>query len=142
MTLSNEQVEFIENNLKLYGIESKDLRDDLTDHICSYLETSESEDFDSLYQEALQKFGGYTSFQNLQRETNIQKFSKELTGLNKVKFIMSCLATLIAASSLVFKMMHWPYANALLIGAIGFFVVVVLPVHFYYRYRKANYQYS
>ena len=71
MILKDIHIEFIENNLKLYGVKSKDLREDLLDHICTYIETSDSQDFDSLYQEALQKFGGYTSFQNLQLETNL-----------------------------------------------------------------------
>jgi len=142
MILSNKQIEFIENNLKLYGVKSKDLREDLLDHMCTYIETNDSQDFDMLYNEALQKFGGYSSFQHLQLETNLQKFSKEIVTLNKLKFALSCGTTVLLAFSLLFKMMHWPYANVILIFAILVFAVVILPIHFYTRYKKSVHKFS
>ncbi len=142
MILSDQQIEFIEKNLRLYGVKSKDLREDLLDHICTYIESNDSTDFDSLYQKALQKFGGYASFQNLQRETNYQKFAKQIITINKVKFSFGFIIILFLAISLVFQMMHWPYANAWLLGAILILVVVILPIHFYTRYKKSIHKFS
>ena len=137
MILTDQHIEFIENNLNLYGLKSTDLREDLLDHICTYIETNESQDFDSLYQEALQKFGGYTSFQNLQLETNMQKFAQQIININKLKFSFGFLVILLLVMSLVFKMMQWPYANAWLLGAILVSVLVILPIHLYARYKKS-----
>lgn len=142
MILSNQQIEFIENNLKLYGVRSKDLREDLLDHICTYIETNESDNFDLLYQEALQKFGGYASFQNLQRETHLQKFAKELITLNKLKFALGCSVIVLLVISLVFKMMHWPYANIMMICAILISVLIILPIQFYSSYKKSIQKFS
>ena len=45
MELSEKHIAFIENNLTLYGVENKDLREDLLDHICTYIEHQNSDDF-------------------------------------------------------------------------------------------------
>lgn len=142
MILSNEQIEFIENNLKLYGVASKELRDDLLDHICSHIEAQESDDFNTLYQEALQKFGGYSSFQHLQLETSWQKINKQLMVLNQLKFIVGCSACILLAISLIFKMMHWPFANVMLISAMAIMALVALPIHFYQKYRASIHKLS
>ncbi|WP_431132791.1 hypothetical protein [Psychroserpens mesophilus] len=142
MILSEQQIEFIENNLMLYGVKSKDLRDDLLDHICTYIEAKESSDFDSLYQEALQKFGGYSSFQNLQRETDMQKFAKEIITINRLKFSAGFSVILLLILSLVFQMMQWPYANIWLLGAILISILVILPIHFYSKYKKSVHKFS
>ena len=142
MTLTDSQIEFIENNLKLYGIKTNELREDLLDHICTYIETNDSQDFDTLYQKALQKFGGYASFQNLQRETHLQKFAKDLVTLNKLKFTIGCIVIILLVVSLLFNVMHWPYANVMLIGAVLVSAFVILPIHFYSKYKKSVYNLS
>lgn len=142
MILSNEQVEFIDKNLKLYGVKSDELREDILDHICSYIETKKSQDFDTLYQEALHKFGGYASFQNLQLETNWQKFNKELALLNNIKFIVGCFASILLVFSLIFKMMHWPFANIMMLTAILILAFVAIPIFFYQKYKKSTHKFS
>lgn len=142
MILSDQQIEYIEKNLTLYGITSKELRDDLLDHICTYIESNDSTNFDTLYQEALQKFGGYPSFQNLQRETNMQKYAKEIIMINKLKFASSLMVILLLVMSLVFQMMQWPYANIWLLGAILVSVLVVIPIHFYTKYKQSIHKLS
>lgn len=142
MELSDKHIAFIENSLSLYGVENKDLKEDLLDHICTYIENQESDDFNTLYQQALQKFGGYASFQNLQLETNYQKLAKQIITFNKLKFSAGFMVILLLVVSLVFQMMQWPYANAWLLGAIVIAVLVILPVHFYASYKKSIHKYS
>ena len=142
MQILEKHIDFIENSLKLYGVKSTALQEDLVDHICTYIENQESHDFNTLYQEALQKFGGYASFQNLQLETNFQKYAKELVMLNKLKFICGSASTLLLIICLVFKFMHWPYANALMISAFLVFALLILPIHFYTRYKNSIHKFS
>lgn len=142
MILSSQQIEYIDNNLKNYGVQSDALREDLLDHICTYIETNESQDFEQLYKEALQKFGGYANFQNLQLETNWQKFNKELATLNSIKFIVGCIASMLLVISLLFKMMHWPFANVMMVSAIFILALVALPIHFYTKYKSTTHKFS
>jgi hypothetical protein len=142
MKLLDQHIEFIETNLKFYGIKSDALKEDLVDHICSYIERQDSEDFNLLYQEALQKFGGYGSFQNLQLETNFQKYSQHLIFFNKVQIIVGSLAVLLFVFSLLFKTMHWPYANLLMILGCVIAALFLIPIYFYNRYKKSVHKFS
>ena len=45
MVLLDKHIDFIEKNLKQYGIKSEALKEDLLDHICTYIEERESNDF-------------------------------------------------------------------------------------------------
>ena len=142
MTITAQHIEFIERNLKLYGVKSKDLREDLLDHICTYIETNASDDFDTLYQEALQKFGGYSSFQNLQLETNLQKFAQQAIRIKRMLHLISTLAVLLILTGLLFKMMHWPYATILLFSGCVVFILIVIPTFFYDRYKSSIHNFS
>lgn len=142
MQLEEKHIKFIEKSLTLYGVQSVSLREDLVDHICTYIENQDSNDFDTLYQEALQKFGGYASFQNLQLETNLQKYNNERVVLNKLKTTLGFTIILLLVLGMLFKIMHWPYASSLLVGAISVFAFGVLPVLFYARYKRSIYKFS
>ena len=142
MQLEEEHIEFIEKNLKLYGVKSESLREDLVDHICTFIENQDSNDFDALYQGALQKFGGYASFQNLQLETNFQKFNKERVVLNRLKITLGFTMVLLLVLGMLFKIMHWPYASSFLTGAILVFAFLLLPVLFYARYKRSIHKFS
>lgn len=142
MELSEKHIAFIDNSLLLYGVKNQDLREDLLDHICTYIESQGSDDFNKLYQKALQKFGGYASFQNLQLETNHQKLAKEIITVNKLKFSFGFVVIFLLVFSLVFQMMSWPYANAWLLVAIAVSVLVILPAHLYANYKKSIHKYS
>ena len=142
MQLEEKHIRFIEKSLTLYGVQSESLREDLVDHICTYIESQDATDFDALYQEALQKFGGYASFQNLQLETNLQKFTKERVVLNKLKFTLGGAMVLLLVLGMLFKIMHWPYASSFLAGSLIVFGFGVLPVLFYARYRRSIYKFS
>ncbi|MFD2822731.1 hypothetical protein ACFS5M_03560 [Lacinutrix iliipiscaria] len=142
MKLQEKHIDFIENSLKLYGVKSEALREDLIDHICTFIETQDSEDFNTLYQEALQKFGGYSSFQDLQLETNLQKFAQEVILLSKLKFSASCIVLLLFVLSFIFKIMHWPYANTMMIAGLLVAVLVLVPIHFYAKYKSSVHKFS
>ena len=103
MELSEKHIKYIETNLKLYGIKSKDLKEDLLDHICTYIESQSEGDFNTLYENALQKFGGYTSFQNLQLETNFQKFASQSIVRKRILFSASTIALVLYLQVLYLK---------------------------------------
>ncbi|RSK41737.1 hypothetical protein [Mangrovimonas spongiae] len=142
MKLTDKHIDFIERSLTLYGVEDKALREDLVDHICTYIENEETSDFNTLYQKAIRKFGGYASFQNLQLETNYQKFAKQIITINRLKFYVGFVVILLLVMSLVFQMMQWPYANAWLLAATALSVLVILPIHLYFKYKLAIHKFS
>lgn len=142
MQLEEKHIAFIENSLQFHGVKDASLREDLVDHICTYIEKQNSNDFNALYAEALQKFGGYASFKNLQLETNLRKFARETKFLNKIKFTLGLTMTLLLVIGMLFKIMHWPYASSMLVAAILIFTLGLVPVLFYGRYKKSIYEFS
>lgn len=142
MQIEDKHVDFIENSLKFYGIKSQALKEDLVDHICTYIESRDSNNFNALYQEALQKFGGYSSFQNLQLETNFQKFAKQTKIINNLIFVVGLAMVLLLVIGSLFKIMHWPFASVMLIAAILLFAFVVIPLIFYSKHKKSNHKFS
>ncbi|MFD1062722.1 hypothetical protein ACFQ1Q_05645 [Winogradskyella litorisediminis] len=142
MNLTDQHIEYIERNLKLYGIKSKELKEDLLDHICTYIENANSGDFDKLYQEALQKFGGYSSFQNLQLETNLQKFAAKAIILKRFLNGSGAFSALFIATGVLFKWMHWPFASILLFSGFIILILIVIPLFFYDRYKSSTHKIS
>ncbi len=142
MELSEKHIKYIETNLKLYGIKSKDLKEDLLDHICTYIESQSEGDFNTLYENALQKFGGYTSFQNLQLETNFQKFASQSIVRKKILFSASTIALLLIFAGSLFKIMHWPFASILLFLGFLILLIVAIPLFFFDRYKSAVHKFS
>ena len=70
-SLTEEQIAFIENDIKVRGITSPDLSIDLLDHICCLIENKldEYRNFDTVYQETILLFGK-NGLKEIQDETN------------------------------------------------------------------------
>lgn len=136
MTLTEEQIDYIATNLEFYGVESEELRNDLLDHICTYIESGDFFDFDTAYRDAVQKFGGYSAMGNLDRDTYLlTTFRQNLRRQKWLQALGLACAVLLSVGAL-FKFMHWPLAS--IIACLGFVVLILgfLPMYFYQRYRN------
>jgi hypothetical protein len=142
MELSENHIKYIETNLELYGIKSKALKEDLLDHICTYIESQSDGNFNTLYENALQKFGGYANFQNLQLETNLQKFGQKAIVLKRILHSVGALVAILITAGLMFKWLHWPFANIILLSGSMLLILIVIPVYFYDRYKSSIYKFS
>lgn len=135
MSLTEEQIEYIATNLEFYGISSDELREDLLDHICTHIETSNLTDFDTAYNEALQKFGGYAGMHKVDRDTYLMVTLKSNLRRQKVVYTLGFISTFTMVLGLLFKIMHWPGASIILFS--GFLVLLFgyIPLYFYQRYK-------
>lgn len=139
MILSDAQIDFINQSLSFYGIESKSLKEDVTDHICTYIESREG-NFNDFYKQAITEFGGYVAIKNIQNETGLQLFAQKIKRVQKLVFVSGyCVAALLIISYM-FKYASWPYATLLLNISIGSLVLVFFPLFFYYQYKKTVYK--
>src|SRR5690606_38777219 len=124
MTLSDQQIEYISTNLEFYGIKSEALRDDVIDHICTFIENNNTIDFDSAYSEVIQKFGGYAAMSVMERETYLLTAFKKNVIRQKIVYTSGFIASFLIFSGLLFKFMHWPYAN--IITFTGSLVLILI----------------
>ncbi|MGL5889677.1 MAG: GldL-related protein [Bacteroidia bacterium] len=138
MEISDEQVEFIRSDLQERGISMSSLRDGLLDHLCCMIESDASEtDFGEAYRRVIREFGEF-EFLPLQEETTELIQTLQKNTMNKTLRITGFLSCAFIIAGSIFKFMHWPGANILLI--LGTFVLAVLftPVFFIYRYKTGE----
>ncbi|WP_420574325.1 hypothetical protein [Kordia sp.] len=142
MMVTEDQIEFISNSLEFHGIVSESIKEDIIDHICTTIETSDHTDFESAYQEAIQKLGGYYNIKQLQLETKQLLHSKTIIRTKRGLYLSGMTMVFIFSVGLIFKMFHWPYANMLLILGLTVLLLAYCPLFFYIKYKQSiiNYQ--
>ena len=142
MTLNDEHYSFIDKSLKLYGVQSDELRQDLVDHISTYIENHEGDNFETLFEQALQKFEGYANFKHLQLETQLQKFASGRLRSKAWLYSLSCIAISLTLLGGLFKIMHWPGASVMLCVGILILFAGSIPLFFFGKYQEAKHELS
>ena len=135
MILTEEQIDYISTSLELHGITTEELKNDLLDHICTYIETGKYTDFETAYKEALLKFGGYAGMGKLERDTYHLVTFKSSIRRQKFVYIFGFLASFTMILGMLFKIMHWPGAGIILFSGFLLLLFGYLPVYFYQRYK-------
>ncbi|MFL9836083.1 hypothetical protein ABS768_01145 [Flavobacterium sp. ST-75] len=135
MILSEQQIEYISDNLKFYGLTTEELHSDVLDHICSLIENSKHNDFDTAYKEAIKNFGGYNEMRAIERDTYLLITFRKNMRREKFVSAFGLISTLFICIGILFKVMHWPWASISLV--IGFFFLIFgfLPLFFYQKYK-------
>lgn len=134
MKLTDKQIDFISNNISFYGVHSNELKEDLLDHICTAIENSNSNDFETTYKKVIQQFGGYASITQTQEETQFQLHTRKAIRYKKALFFTGYITTSILSLGLLFKFMHWPYAGMFLALGFLFLILICLPLFFLERH--------
>lgn len=138
MILTDQQIEYISTNLKFYGIRSEELRSDVIDHICTYIENKETDDFNTAYNEAIQRFGGYAAMAVLEKDTYLLTTFKKNAFRQRLVYIFGFMASFIISLGILFKFMHWPYATILFFCGSLILIFFYLPIIFYHKYKIAH----
>lgn len=202
-SITDEQVDFILEDIKANGVILEDLQNNLLDHICCIIEHEmpEGETFEQFYRQILPRFFK-TSLKEIQEETEILltfkhyyamkrtlkisgiasalftitgatlktlhlpgagitivlggllfclvflplmialKFKDEEKQVDKWVFTLGFLLAMGASAGIVFKLMHWPFANILMRGSITAFVFAYVPLYYLTRVRRAELRFN
>ncbi len=196
-SISEQQIEFILNDIRRNGVEMEDLQLSLLDHLCCIIEQNleENGDFEQFYFTSIKTFykkdlkeieeetktlltyknyyvmkkvtliTGITSvslltlgiilkFLHLQGASFgivlgivfmsliflpllfILKIKEQKDPKDKVLIGLGTLAGISLSLGILFKVMHWPFANALSIGSILILLLIFLPVYFFSGIRN------
>jgi hypothetical protein len=137
-SLTEEQIAFIENDIKVRGITSPDLSIDLLDHICCLIENKldEYRNFDTVYQETILLFGK-NGLKEIQDETNRLLTFKHYYTMNKTMKISGYVSSLMILFGAFFKFNHWPGANIMMVFGVFFFTVLFLPLLFILKFKAS-----
>jgi hypothetical protein len=137
-SLTEEQIAFIENDIKVRGITSPDLSIDLLDHICCLIENKldEYRNFDTVYQETILLFGK-NGLKEIQDETNRLLTFKHYYTMNKTMKISGYVSSLMILFGAYLKYQHWPGASVLMVFGVFFFTVLFLPLLFILKFKAS-----
>jgi hypothetical protein len=137
LSLTEEQIAFIENDIKVRGITSPDLSIDLLDHICCLIENEldEYRNFETVYQQTLLLFGE-KGLKEIQDETNRLLTFKHYYFMNATMKISGYVSSLMILCGSLFKIQHWPGANVLILLGVFFLSVLFLPLLFILKFKS------
>ncbi|MEQ9303301.1 MAG: hypothetical protein RJQ14_05240 [Marinoscillum sp.] len=129
--ISDQQIDFIEQSIADSQVKSKELRDDLLDHMCCLVEIEMKKGltFDQAYQKAFLQTSpnGYGEIQN---ETLFLLNYNKIMNMKRFTYLSGFVFSMGFSFGCLFKIMHWPWANMMmsigLIGAAFVFVPMLL----------------
>jgi hypothetical protein len=194
--VSEDQVDFILNDIEKRGVVTEDVRYNILDHVCCIIEnemTSES-NFSECYENTIAQFYKnelceieeetqilltFKNYHAMKRTLKISgiisiilmitgiifkslhlqgagviivfgliffslvfiplniilKFKDDKESGNRIIMTVGLLSASAASLGVLFKIMHWPYANVLLFSSLLVFTVIFIPIYFIIKYR-------
>ena len=123
MILDRIQLAAIEKAFSKISFKNKDLKEELFDHLCSVTENSYNPE--SSFEEFLEKEIKNLAprgFKNIDNQITIV-LNPNIFIMKKITYLIGFLAAGTLATGVLFKLMHWPGANVLLLaGMISLFM--------------------
>lgn len=140
MSLTEDQISHIDSELQHSAIKSKELRDDLLDHFCCAIEIymAKGHSFENSFVKAKQDVCP-DGLDEIQKETIYLLNSKRIKIMKKLMFSVGLIFSMTMSMGFLFKIMHWPGANNLLIlGTVGMGFLFLPMVTLHLFRLKAN----
>lgn len=135
-SLTDEQIDLIADDIRIRGVFTQSLQEDLLDHICCFIEEQDDErPFEEIYRRALDAFG-QSGLQGVQDETLYLINQPYQRAMKKFAYITGALASILLLAGAFFKVMHWPGANACLILGTVTLSMFFIPYFFYVNLKE------
>lgn len=126
--ITDEQIDYILNDIRRNGIETEDLQLNLLDHICCIIEQNleENGDFGEFYQKTVRQFYKL-DLREIEEETTLLLTFKNYYAMKKLMIVSGTCAAAAFVLGSMFKAMHWPGASVLICLAIITFTFIFIP---------------
>jgi hypothetical protein len=134
--LRDEQVDFIRKEIEKSSISIPELKEDLLDHFCCFIEyeIKRGSSFEAAYNKALNDICP-NGFNEIQRETVFLLNEKKILLMKKFTYAFGLITVMSFSLGFVFKIMHLPGWNLLTsFGSLGF-ILLFLPMLVVDRYK-------
>lgn len=129
VSVSDEQLDFILNDIAAHGIATEDLQDNLLDHICCIVENemNTGDDFYEFYERILPRF--FTDeLREIQEETDKLLTFKDYYAMKNTLVKSGLVSTGLTLLGVLFKIMHWPGASIMLVLGVAIFGLLFIPL--------------
>ena len=134
--ITDEQIDFILNDIKANGVHIEDLQYNLLDHICCIIENemNENEDFYKFYECALPRFFK-SEMKEIQEETELLLKFKHYYAMKKTLKITGIGSSILMLLGATLKVMHWPGASMMIVLGAATFSLIFLPLMIILKFR-------
>lgn len=136
-SLTEEQVDFIADDIRFRGVFTQSLQEDLLDHICCFIEEQPDDErpFEEVYRLALEAFG-QSGLQAVQDETLFLINQPYQNAMKKFAYITGAVASISLVAGALFKISHLPGANILLLLGTLTLAMFFIPYFFYVNLKE------
>src|SRR5579872_6018085 len=125
--ISNQQIDFILNDISARGVTMESLQQDILDHVCCIIEQNleENGDFEGLYFKTIQTFYKH-ELKEIEEETISLLTNKHFYTMKKVMIYSGVSSAVLLSMGIVFKFLSWPGARVGIVLGIGILTLVFL----------------
>ena len=129
--LSDQQIDYIFDDISARGVEMESLQQNLLDHICCIIEQDleANGDFESFYQKTIRTFYKDVLWE-IEEETILLLTFKNYYTMKKIMILSGTFSAIVMSIGILFKFMHWPGAAPLIILGIVISSLIFLPLLF------------
>lgn len=137
--ISDQQVDFILNDIRARGVDMEDLQYNLLDHVCCIIEQNlePGGNFEDFYNKTIPKFYKHELWE-VEEETILLLTFKHYYSMKKIMYVSGLAASLLMITGIIFKFMHWPGAAVMLVLSIPIISLVFLPTFFILKAREKH----
>ena len=135
--LSDEQIEWILDDIRRRGIVTEDLQANLLDHICCITESEleENGDFGQFYLSVITRFYKRDLIE-VEEETQSLLIFKNYYTMKKIMLTSGIISAAFTTLGILFKFLHLPGASVFILLGIVLFSLVFLPLLLTLRIRE------
>lgn len=137
--LSDQQVDYILNDIKVRGVEMEDLQLNLLDHICCIVEyeLEPGGNFENFYRQTIPRFFK-KELKEIEEEATLLLTFKNYYAMKKTMNTVGIIASIGIALGAIFRFQHWPGANVMLLLGVILISFVFLPLMFTLKLRESK----
>ncbi len=135
--ISEQQVEFILDDISARGIETEDLQLNLLDHICCIIEQEleENGDFGQFYQATIKRFYK-TQLREIEDEAISLLINQNYYAMKKIMIFSGLLSASLFIMGIVLKFLHAPGASLGIVTGVLIMSLVFLPLVFLLKLKE------
>ncbi|MFT4602867.1 MAG: hypothetical protein ACI857_003054 [Arenicella sp.] len=134
--ITDNQVDFILNDIEERGVTTEDVRYNILDHVCCIIENEMKGEmnFKEFYRSTIARFYR-KQLGEIEEETQILLTFKNYHAMKRTLKISGIISIILFIVGIIFKTMHWPGASVMILLGLVFFSLVFIPLNIVLKFQ-------
>lgn len=134
--VTDEQVDFILEDIAKRGVVTEDVKYNILDHVCCIIENEMSSElnFNEFYESTIARFYK-KELGEIEEETQILLTFKNFYAMKRTLKIAGITSIILILLGVIFKSMHWPGAGVMVVLGLAFFSLIFIPLNIVLKFK-------